>query len=366
MLPRGLFNLLKMMSLRGKPVSELGENLINKPFNPRALTPSAREGIEMAPMSKVDETKIGLSNLTKSDEVSEGLESMVGKGKIVDEDKNVLNALGIKFEDIQNYKQGLKKSGVKGFKDERIPELEKSISDVIKGLKTVDKHKELVDKLKPISTWNIVPKITQAEEIPLVLKSNKLFNQGKVKGDAGVYGLNKNIEEGARTLTRLDIDAYTEFDKWVATLKVPSKKGTSNIYSPTAVLKDVVFKPSSKAALKVGKGEKSKSPFGLIEGSWVNHDPNKIAETTKKLLNNPNYVQVGYDPRRHGVFYTRQDFKIGDKVFKKATPIEEADEVIQIGPLVLAKNPKLSSSQLYEAGGMVEKNNYNYNTQRTI
>ena len=39
-LPRGLFNLVKMMSLRGKPVSKLGENLINKPFNPIKKKPS--------------------------------------------------------------------------------------------------------------------------------------------------------------------------------------------------------------------------------------------------------------------------------------------------------------------------------------
>jgi len=49
-------------------------------------------------------------------------------------------------------------------------------------------------------------------------------------------------------------------------------------------------------------------------------------------LNDPDWTQVGFDPRRQTPFYVREEGKL------KGVPVTEADEVIQIGPLVLAKN----------------------------
>ena len=91
---------------------------------------------------------------------------------------------------------------------------------------------------------------------------------------------------------------------------------------------------------------------------------NQIKKLTDEVLKgNSEYVQVGYDPRRHGHFYTREVF--GN--FKKGTVIEEAEEVIQLGPLVLARNPKFSNVKEYEEGGRIMRDpNKNYNTQRAI
>tara|TARA_R100001244_G_C5140658_1_gene127811 strand:+ start:50 stop:910 length:861 start_codon:yes stop_codon:yes gene_type:complete len=250
-----------------------------------------------------------------------------------------------------------------GFKDKPIPELEQSIKNIDKGKQTVEGHAQLVEKIKPIRRWETSPTITQAEEIPLVLQKGKYFKDGKKNPKSGVYSLDLEIPEGQRTQARLDIPAYESYNKWIAALKTPGGK-SGTFYSPTAVLKKVKFKPQTARAKKTGKGEMSKAPFGVMEGKWVNHDPNQIKQLTDDILKgNSEYVQVGYDPRRHGHFYTREDF--GN--FKKGTVIEEAEEVIQLGPLVLARNPKFSNVKEYEEGGRIMRDpNKTYNTQRAI
>ena len=312
--------------------------------------------------------------------VEEGLQSLPE----ADESKNIFEALSSIFgkkitkKDIDIGKEELSKTR-SGYKDIIIEDLEESVRDVTEGKKTVEAHKELVDKLKPIRPFESSPSITEPEEIPFVLRANKLYDKdGVVKENAGVYQLNKNIKDGEFIETRLDIPAYLDFDKWVAVLTRTSQGKKENIYSPTALLQNVEFKPGSNLAAKVGRGDRytsgkskgkkyEKGPFGTIKGQWINHNPKALETLANKLINSLEYVQVGHDPRRHGVFYTRENFKQGDNIIPKQTAIEYADEVIQVGPLVLAKNPRFTNIQNYEKGGMIAKDYYkNYNTQRAI
>ena len=46
-------------------------------------------------------------------------------------------------------------------------------------------------------------------------------------------------------------------------------------------------------------------------------------------MNDPTFVQVGFDPERHSYFYDRTTTQ----------PVVSAERVIQVGPLVMAKNP---------------------------
>ncbi len=320
------------------------------------------EGVASLPLTKVDE---GLQSLPEADEsknVFEALSNILGKK--------------ITKKDIDIGKEELSKNR-SGYKDVIIEDLEKSVRDVTEGKKTVKAHKELVDKLKPIRPFESSPSITSSEEIPFVLRAGKLFNdKGITKENAGVYRLNKNIQDGEIIDTRLDIHAYLDFDKWVATLTKKSKGKTETIYSPTALLQNVEFKHGSNLAARVGRGDRytsgknkgkkyGKGVFGTIRGQWINHNPKELEALANKLINSSEYVQVGYDPRRHGVFYTRENFKQGDNIIPKQTAIEYADEVIQVGPLVLAKNPRFTNIQNYEKGGMVMRSD-NYNTQRAI
>ena len=114
--------------------------------------------------------------------------------------------------------------------------------------------------------------------------------------------------------------------------------------------------------MKVGKGEKTKAPFGVIKGVLKNHNPDEIIKKVKDLIDDPEWVQVGYDPRRHGHFYTRGKFNQAGKEIEAVTPIESASEVIQVGPLVLAKNPVFGDAMVYKEGGsIVDRNPYTHN-----
>ena len=69
-------------------------------------------------------------------------------------------------------------------------------------------------------------------------------------------------------------------------------------------------------------------------------------------LNNPEWSQVGFDPRRLGTFYLRK----GTDKYDVGSVVTEADEVIQIGPLVLAKNVKIDPSyEGYNKGGLMAR-----------
>ena len=268
---------------------------------------------------------------------------------------------------IADHQQVLKNKG-SGFKDERIPDLEESIRGIDEGKQTVRGHEELVEQLKPIRRHKRSPTVIEAEEIPLVLDDNKYLQKGIKKEDSGIYNYDLEIPDGQRTQVRLDIPAYERFNKWVAALKLPKFLG-GTYYSPTVVLKNVKFKHGTQGAKKVGRGEKTKYPFATLDGEWVNHNPNEIQKIVDEIIvkNNKDWVQVGYDPRRHGHFYTREPFRIVDGIRKKGSVIEEAEEIIQVGPLVLAKNPIFSDIKVYKKGGQVMKNYHkNYNTQRII
>ena len=142
-----------------------------------------------------------------------------------------------------------------------------------------------------------------------------------------------------KVAARLDIPAYSRFGTWVVSLHDGSKKGGPSIgYSQTARLTGVRFESNPKLALKVAKGPKEggmdKSTFARMFGDFQEHDPQALFEEAKTLMDSNEWIQVGMNPFRHSYFYDKADMK----------PIVEADEVIQVGALVLAKGAKKTES----------------------
>jgi hypothetical protein len=72
----------------------------------------------------------------------------------------------------------------------------------------------------------------------------------------------------------------------------------------------------------------AKSPFAQIKGSFVNRTDAENGAIAQQALSDPAWTQVGFDPRRHSYFYDR----------KTGEAVTTAEEVVQVGPLVLAKN----------------------------
>ena len=330
----------------------------------RGATPIADEAMEQVGLTSIKRSR---PKVIEVDEVELEIPTLTKSGK----DNQKI---------IAKYQQKLKKKG-SGFKDERIPQLEQSVREIDEGTQTVEGHAKLVQEHKPIRRHERSPTVIEAEEIPLVLRDGKYLEKGTRNKNSGIYNYDLKIPEEQRALVRLDIHAYMDFNKWVAALNLPGfKKGT--YYSPTARLKDVKFKHGTGGAKKVARGEESKGPFATMDGKWVNHNPKEMQKIVDDILEEKDsqWVQVGYDPRRHGHFYTRHDaninaelktltdFKTEDGItIKKGSPVKEAEEVIQVGSLVLAKKPTFGGKVAYKKGGQVMKNYYkNYNTQRAI
>jgi hypothetical protein len=76
----------------------------------------------------------------------------------------------------------------------------------------------------------------------------------------------------------------------------------------------------------------NKSPQQTMEGNWVNITPEEAYAMVQRLLKDKAWSQVSFDPLRHSYFY--------DRATKQ--PVIAADDVIQIGRFVLAKNVQYS------------------------
>jgi len=128
----------------------------------------------------------------------------------------------------------------------------------------------------------------------------------------------------------------------------PNNKNTGdNIsYRSTGHIKNVVFAPrdqerSFSVAQNIPGRKSEKTPQQTIEGNWINTPSNVLFKRVKNLLNDPEWSQVSLDPLRHAYFYDRASRR----------PVESADEVLQVGRFVLAKNVKFGemADYLYSA-----------------
>jgi hypothetical protein len=117
----------------------------------------------------------------------------------------------------------------------------------------------------------------------------------------------------------------------------PNNKTTGdNIsYRSTGHIKNVVFAPrdpnrSFSVAQNLEGRLSEKTPQQTIEGNWINTPSDVLFKRLKDLLNDPEWSQVSLDPTRHAYFYDRESRQ----------PVVSADEVLQVGRFVLAKNVK--------------------------
>jgi hypothetical protein len=221
-----------------------------------------------------------------------------------------------------------------------------------------------VDANIPYYFHNSVPIIRSPEEIASAL--GKKSTETKVsKGikKTGIIGFNRSIPDGTIVDSRFDVTAYQDYDVYTATIH---KAGSDVIgYGQSAVLKNVEFtrkKGFENASLKQAKGD-PKSPFIRMKGEWKNHSPEELRtlavealEQNKNLpLDQQEWVQVSINPAKGATWVALENTADG----VKSVPITSAEEVIQIGKLVLARKPKLQSwddyykTASFEGGGEV-------------
>jgi hypothetical protein len=219
----------------------------------------------------------------------------------------------------------------------RVPELTEAAQRLQAGELDRETYAKLVQALKPVKPYDFVPKPATADEA-----------RGALKEDArDTYGVpSQTLEAGHPVGLRLDIPAYTNKGVWVPTVHEQDSgfgAGKKIGHESVASVLNPEFGMSEKAALSIASG-KPKGTIATIKGDWNPTSEADIIAKAKEYLKHPEWRQVGMDPERHSYFYDRETM----------APVVNAEEVIQIGPLVLAKNPKFGKVEdfKYSGGGL--------------
>jgi hypothetical protein len=268
--------------------------------------------------------------------------------------------LGITPEKIEQFK-----AANKGTKQEPVPEVMAAAKKLKAGEISTQEYNQIVKKFQPIKPLGAVQKRPTYEEIAMALSKNETDS-------AGIVGVNLDVPDGTMISSRLDIPAYENRDTWVVTLHDGTiNNGLAVGYAPTAVLNDVKFTTTkAAAALNMATKDTSKGTIARINGSFENRDPAAVEQLAKDILNGTapdagEWTEVGMNPFRHSYFYRKSD----------GMPVANAEQVIQVGPLVLAKKVKTrpiespehliktpKGERYFKHGGSVERV---YNDNRT-
>lgn len=167
--------------------------------------------------------------------------------------------------------------------------------------------------------------------------------------------VNTPIKNGTEVGLRLDIPAYKNNNTWVVSVhEGTNNSGKAISYTNVAKIVDVTFGVEPKGALAIATGI-PKTTIGRMFGKWENIQGDTLeqkGENAKKLVedivNDPAWVQIGMNPFRHSYFYDRSN-DIG-------RPVMKADEVVQVGGLVYAKNPVYGNwtDEAFEVKGLLD------------
>jgi hypothetical protein len=287
--------------------------------------------------------ELQLTSLPKNTADTDKLFGLVDKrgDKVSSVSKNTdtMTAAGLTQKDVEAWRKANETSEkfrkrLKG-RNETLQSLAKRLKD--KDI-TVKEYREAADAIRPIRRVTDIPRPATSKEIISAL--------GGREGGRGIVGLNRNIPDGEEISARLDINAYTNYDVWIPTLMHQKK----TLYSPSVSLRNVKFiqpdSPAVNKALKVATGSE-KSPFAVMTGNYNKMSDSDAFDYAKQVFDDDEWIQIGYDPTRRGYFYDRAD----------GAPVLEAEEVVQIGHLVLAKKARKGNPEdfTFAKGGLMAR-----------
>ena len=199
----------------------------------------------------------------------------------------------------------------------RVPEVAEGLEKLLRGEITKAEYNDIVNAYKPVTPYSFVPKPATSDEAI-----------GALRGDAAKarYGKQEEYTPGSKVGLRLDIPAYTGKGVWVNSIH--DEVGKKVAYGPTASVKNANLGISQNESKRIALGG-AKAPYAKIKGEWNPLSEEEAVRRAQEYLDHPEWRQIGMDPERHSYFYDRRTM----------TPVTNAEEVIQIGPLVLGKNP---------------------------
>ena len=219
------------------------------------------------------------------------------------------------------------------FKDvtKRVPELQEGAKKVQGEEMTRAQYEKLVNRHKPVTPYAFVPQPASMKEAMAALTADK----------RDLYGApSSSLKVGHPVGLRLDIPSYSDHGVWVPAVHQQDAgfgAGERIGYESVAGVMNPTFGMSEKAALNIAAG-KPKGTIATIKGEWNPMEHEAAIARAQEYLDHPEWAQVGMDPERHSYFYDRRTMQ----------PVTAAEEAIQIGPLVLAKNPKYGNKKDYK------------------
>jgi GNAT superfamily N-acetyltransferase len=208
----------------------------------------------------------------------------------------------------------------------RSPELAAAAAALNAGELTAAEYDALVNIYRPIPYYFEPLKPATEEQVIGALDVSK-----KPKA-------NPTIQNGHRVGLRLDIPAFDRHGVFVVSIhqkRKPSSTGEIIGYASVAKAKNVTFGIGNELkALDIAMG-KGKDALQTMEGEYVNITPEQAFAEAQRAIKDPSYVQVGFDPARHSYFFDR----------RTTLPVVSAEEVLQIGNMILAKKPVFGRKQ---------------------
>ena len=223
----------------------------------------------------------------------------------------------------------LDESGVTPAKG-RHPQMQAALQKVMEGKMTREEFKKYAQYYKPIE-------LIEQEKLEAPASNEKMF--AALRGEDSKAKLNTPIPDGTRVGLRMDLPARDAGANVVSVhVGKPNKdpktgkpyKSAGQVigYQSAAHITDVEFAPRDQEKSAVMGILPKKEPLQTAEGNLVNASPEEIYKKIKELMSDPAWTQVGFDPTRHGYFYSRKNEK----------PVVSASELYQVGNFLLAKN----------------------------
>ncbi len=230
-------------------------------------------------------------------------------------------------------------------KRSRDPVLQQAALDLQAGAITDREYQDMVRSRSPMGEFDEVPVPATNEEMAYGLGERPLrAGEPTLKKDLIVApeSIGRRIIE-----SRLDIPAYDERGIWIVSLHEDTgplredfrKAGPILGYSAAVHLRGVEFRTSQKAALKIAAGA-PKSTIATMRGENVTQSVDATYQMAQAAMNDPEWVEVGFNPIRSSMFYRKDN----------GAPVTDAAEILQVGGMVLAKNPTANDSvvRLYQ------------------
>lgn len=200
--------------------------------------------------------------------------------------------------------------------------------------KLAEAHDALVEKYKPVEPYQSLPTPATEAEMQEALANSKTSK------------INQPIPDGYKVKLRLDIPAYKNEGIWVVTAHEGNTKKNSIFdvdvgkaigYYGHAVADNPKFSIEEANALKIADTTHDKNPLATVDGEYVNMSAKEAKRLADEAMTDPDWVQVGMDPERHSYFYDR----------KTMQPIKSGSRVIQIGSILMVKDPVYGKKSEY-------------------